>query len=113
MDVAHGVPLDFWQQAIPQLRAANPDIFMLAEAETPEQVNSDSLFTMCYGWSLHHMLNRIVQGKDSLISIDNWLKEKSSKFSKNAYLMNFVTNHDENSWAGNRIGAYGVTLWMR
>ncbi len=107
MDVAHGVPLDFWQQAIPQLRAANPDIFMLAEAEIPEQVNSDSLFAMCYGWSLHHTLNRVAQGKDSLVSIDNWWKEKSSKYSKNAYLMHFITNHDENSWAGTELERMG------
>ncbi len=107
MDVAHGVPLDFWQQAIPRLRAIKPDIFMLAEAEIPEQVNSDSLFAMCYGWSLHHTLNRIAQGKDSLISIDNWLEEKSSNYSKEAYLMHFITNHDENSWAGTELERMG------
>ncbi len=110
MDVAHGVPLDFWQQAIPQLRAAKSDIFMLAEAEIPEQVNSDSLFTMCYGWSFHHILNHIAQEKDSLISIDRWLKEKSEKINKEAYLMHFVTNHDENSWAGTELERMGKAV---
>ena len=100
MDIAHGVPLDFWQTAIPTLRAANEDIFMLAESELPEQVNSDNLFTMCYAWSFHHLMNRMAQSEDSLASIDQWLSERTEKFNAEAYLMHFITNHDENSWAG-------------
>lgn len=99
MDIAYGVPLDFWQQCIPALSRANPELFLLAEAELPEHQQSDSLFTMNYAWTLHHRLNAIAQGKDSLEALDRWYAEERSKFPK-GYLMHFITNHDENSWAG-------------
>ncbi|NJL74299.1 MAG: alpha-amylase [Saprospiraceae bacterium] len=99
MDIAYGVPLDFWQQCIPALRKANPELFLLAEAELPEHQQSDSLFTMNYAWTLHHRLNAIAQGKDSLEALDRWYAEEKPKFPK-GYLMHFITNHDENSWAG-------------
>jgi glycosidase len=46
-DVAGYVPTDFWEEAIPQLRATK-DIFMLAEAWQPELLKG-KLFDMAYG----------------------------------------------------------------
>ena len=98
VDVAHGVPHDFWQQAIPPLREANPELFMLAEAEIPK-LNNDSLFTMSYGWSFHHLLNEIAGGETTAMAIDEWGETEGSKW-KAGWLMHFITNHDENSWQG-------------
>ncbi|MEN0049472.1 MAG: alpha-amylase family glycosyl hydrolase, partial [Bacteroidota bacterium] len=99
MDIAFGVPTDYWKEVIPTLRAANPDIFMLAEAEEPELQNSDKLFAATYAWSLHHKLNAIAQQKDSVAVIEEWYKEDQEKY-KQGYHMHFITNHDENSWQG-------------
>lgn len=99
MDVASEVPLSFWETAIPKLRAAKPDIFMLAEAEVPEHRNTAELFDMSYGWSFHHLMNAIAQGKDSIPSIATWLEQDRERF-KQGHHMHFITNHDENSWNG-------------
>ncbi|MEM9887121.1 MAG: alpha-amylase family glycosyl hydrolase [Bacteroidota bacterium] len=99
MDVAYLVPKDFWTDVITQLRAAKPDIFLLAEAEEADLRNMEMPFTMSYAWSFHHLMNAIAQGKDSLAAIDQWQTENQAKFQQ-GYNMQFITNHDENSWAG-------------
>ena len=97
-DVASNVPTDFWQEAIPKLRKVK-NIFMLAEAWQPELLKSN-LFDMCYGWEAHHIMNRIVKGENTVADWDKNIKDNSKKYEANDILMNFVDNHDENSWNG-------------
>jgi glycosidase len=97
-DVAGSVPLDFWKEAVPQLRATK-EIFMLAEAWEPELLK-DNLFNMGYAWDGHHMMNHIAQGKNKATDFYKYLDERSARYEANDILMNFVTNHDENSWNG-------------
>ena len=104
-DVASNVPLDFWKQAIPQLRKEK-NIFMLAEAWEPELLK-EGLFDMAYGWEAHHTMNRIAQGKNSVKDWDKFMTENESKYSSDDILMNFVDNHDENSWNGTIEGRLG------
>lgn len=104
-DVASNVPLDFWQQAIPQLRKEK-NIFMLAEAWEPELLK-DGLFDMAYGWEVHHTMNRIAQGKNTVKDWDKLMEENTKKYESNDILMSFVDNHDENSWKGTVKGRLG------
>lgn len=104
-DVAGNVPLDFWQQAIPQLRREK-NIFMLAEAWEPELLK-DGLFDMAYGWEVHHTMNRIAQGKNTVKDWDKLMEENAKKYESNDILMSFVDNHDENSWNGTIKGRLG------
>ena len=104
-DVASNVPLDFWQQAIPQLRKEK-DIFMLAEAWEPELLK-DGLFDMAYGWEAHHTMNRIAQGKNTVKEWDAYIKKVNKDYEADDILMNFVDNHDENSWNGTIKGRLG------
>lgn len=97
-DVASNVPLDFWQQAIPQLRKEK-NIFMLAEAWEPELLK-EGLFDMAYGWEAHHTMNRIAQGKNSVKDWDAYIQKANKDYEANDILMNFIDNHDENSWNG-------------
>lgn len=97
-DVAGSVPLDFWKEAIPQLRNTK-DIFMLAEAWEPE-LFMDNLFDMGYAWDGHHMMNKIAKGEKSASDWYTYLDERNAKYQADDILMNFVTNHDENSWNG-------------
>ncbi len=97
-DVAGNVPLDFWQQAIPQLRKQK-SIFMLAEAWEPALLKNN-LFDMAYGWDGHHTMNKIAQGKETVKQFDVYIEKINKDYEANDILMNFVDNHDENSWNG-------------
>ncbi|RAK21009.1 maltogenic amylase-like enzyme [Flavobacterium aquaticum] len=104
-DVAGNVPLDFWQQAIPQLRREK-NIFMLAEAWEPELLK-EGLFDMAYGWEAHHTMNKITQGKETVKNWDAYIEKINKDYESNDILMNFVDNHDENSWNGTIKGRLG------
>lgn len=111
MDVAHNVPNDFWKDASDQLFAINDSIFMLAESETVDHVNN-GYFHAIYGWEMHHLLNDIAKGTKNANSIDSLLAIKKGEIKQGMY-MNFITNHDENSWAGTvkeRMGEGGDAL---
>lgn len=97
-DVAGSVPTDFWQEAIPQLRAKK-SIFMLAEAWEPELLKGE-LFDMGYGWDTHHRMNHIAKGEETVADWDKRMQQIDSLYETDDILMNFVTNHDENSWNG-------------
>ncbi|WP_339874372.1 alpha-amylase family glycosyl hydrolase [Olleya marilimosa] len=97
-DVAGSVPTNFWEQAIPELRAKK-DIFMLAEAWEPELLK-DGLFDMAYGWDRHHAMNNIAKGEKDATEFTTALQTDFERYEADDILMNFVTNHDENSWNG-------------
>ena len=127
VDVAHGVPVDYIEQAADSLYAIKP-LFMLAEAEVPAIVN-DGAFVMDYGWEMHHVLNQIAksQGADrpaatdasniareagdteqraTALDIDRVLKRYASEYQR-GYKMQFTSNHDENSWSGTEFQRMG------
>ncbi|MEP7347544.1 MAG: alpha-amylase family glycosyl hydrolase, partial [Gemmatimonadaceae bacterium] len=103
-DVAGGVPNDFWSDARRELTAAKPDLFLLAEAESPEAHNA---FDMTYGWEFHHLLNEIAQGKKPTSELDTYFGSQSRSYPPDAYRMYFTTNHDENSWNGTEFERMG------
>lgn len=96
-DVASNVPTDFWSTAIPKLRAEKP-IFMLGEAWQPELIEAG--FDMLYNWDGHHTMNHIAQGEADVTAWDKRMQQIDSMYSDETILMNFITNHDENSWNG-------------
>ncbi len=96
-DVAAEVPVDFWNSAIKQLKQTKP-VFMLAEAWEPKLLKNG--FDMVYGWGTYHIMNEIAQGKKNVHAWDNRRKQIDTLYQKDDILMNFITNHDENSWNG-------------
>ncbi len=96
-DVAGEVPLDFWDNAISQLRELKP-VFMLAESEVPE--HHEVGFDMTYAWELHHLMNMIAQGKAPADTLNDYHIKQDTLFPDDAYRMIFTSNHDENSWNG-------------
>lgn len=103
-DVAGGVPNDFWTQARRELTAALPDLFMLAEAESPDD---HPAFDMTYGWELHHLMNDIAQGKKEPAALDAYFAGQERRYPAGAYRMYFTSNHDENSWNGTEFERMG------
>ncbi len=96
-DVAGEVPTEFWEQALPQLEETKP-VFMLAESEEKELFHN--AFDMGYNWEGHHLMNQLAQGEITVKEWDAYMKKIDTTYQKDDYLMNFVTNHDENSWNG-------------
>ncbi len=98
MDVAYEVPDVFWNQAIKELRAIRSDLFFLAESNKPSHRNSNN-FHATYGWDLHHLMNDIANAKKKFGEFYA-LREKEDSLFQLGLTMNFITNHDENSWKG-------------
>ena len=96
-DVAGMVPVDFWEHTVAELKKVKP-IFMLAEGWEPELLKN--AFDMGYSWDTHHIMNHIAQGKENVYAWDNRMAQIDTLYQKDDILMNFVTNHDENSWNG-------------
>ncbi len=103
-DVAGMVPTPFWNNARAELDKIKP-VFMLAEAEQPDL--QEYAFDMSYSWELHHLMNTIAQGKDSVAKLDSFFQKELVQFPKNALRMVFITNHDENSWNGTEFERMG------
>lgn len=97
-DVAGMVPVDFWEKARMELDALKP-VFMLAEDE--EQVALlNNAFDMNYAWGFHFLLDRIAKGEEKASAVYSHYEWDASTFPADKYRMNFVSNHDENSWKG-------------
>ncbi|WP_369996998.1 alpha-amylase family glycosyl hydrolase [Winogradskyella sp.] len=97
-DVAGSVPVDFWETAISKLRSEK-DVFMLAEAWEPELLKGE-LFDMAYAWNGHHLMNGMAKDEKTTQDFDEYMSKVSNDYEADDILMNFVTNHDENSWNG-------------
>ena len=106
-DVAGEVPTDFWNWAMGDLRKTHPDMFTLAEDEDKAQELTESAFDMYYGWSLHHVMNDIAQGKATVEDLWANLTKTDSTMRPEAIRMNFISNHDENSWNGTEFERMG------
>ena len=96
-DVAGEVPTEFWESAVEEMKQVKP-IFMLAESEDKDLF--EKAFDMGYNWEGHHILNAIAQGKQNAKDLSDYMKKIDTTYQEDDYLMNFVTNHDENSWNG-------------
>jgi glycosidase len=96
-DAAGMAPLDFWKSALGKIDSIRPMI-KLAEAWEPALLHNG--FDAAYGWDLHHLMNDMAQGKKKVKDLDNYFHRIDTMYSKNSILLNFITNHDENSWQG-------------
>lgn len=97
-DVAGMVPSDFWDEAIATLRKVKP-LLMLAENES----NTDLLtsgFNVNYNWSLLRELRNIGAGWVDNSRITDLVALQREQYPSGTMPMNFITNHDENSWNG-------------
>ena len=103
-DAAAEMPAKFWKGILPGIRRDYPDIYLLAEAETPELAG---LFDATYAWKLHHLLNDVAQGKASAKDIRDYVAEDDAWMGKGGYRLMFTSNHDENSWAGSEFERMG------
>lgn len=113
-DAAHSCPVDFWKESINELRKVK-NVFMLAESD-PFNVGGFDLinsFEMSYNWQGHHILNEISKGHKSAKDLKDNINRNLSIYEDNHILLNFTSNHDENTWVGtvfDRMGDSYLTM---
>ena len=104
-DVAGMVPTDFWNDAVAHLKQIKP-VFMLAEDEDNLSL-LEQAFDMNYSWKLLHLMNDMAKGEKNVKDLWEYIQWNKQTYAPEDYRMNFITNHDENSWNGtvaNRMG---------
>ena len=82
---------------------------MLAEWEDPQLLEAG--FNADYNWTLYHTLKDIASGTKSILSLQNYLKKNPKSYPKMAIRMNFLDNHDENSWGRVMIHHFGSLVY--
>ena len=97
-DVAWGVPQDFWEEARASLDSIKP-VYMLAEDEDHPGL-LEKAFESNYAWELHHIMNEVARGNKTAKDIKSYFENMDDKYAANSFPMQFITNHDENSWSG-------------
>lgn len=103
-DVAFLVPTEFWNRVRRELDEIKP-VFMLAEAEEPE--HHEYAFDMSYAWAMHHVMNEVAAGNKNASHLDSMIQLNQEQFPHEAILMQFTSNHDENSWAATEFTRLG------
>lgn len=104
-DVAAGVPTDFWKAANAQLQAIKP-LFMLAEDQSSTSLLDDAFITN-YNWELKDLVKAIADGSKDRTVFDAVAANQVFNYPTRSFPMNFITNHDENSWSGTEFERLG------
>ena len=107
-DVAAGVPTDFWKEANTQLQAIKP-LFMLAEDQSVQSLLDDA-FISNYNWELKDFVNATAAGQKNRTSLEAMATNQSFNYPTRSFPMNFITNHDENSWSGTEFDRLGAAV---
>jgi glycosidase len=104
-DVAGMIPCNFWDSARIELDKIKP-VFMLAEDEAKNCL-VEKAFDMNYAWGLLHHMNDIPKGKADADTLRKYFEKQDSLYNPSIYRMNFLTNHDENTWSGTEFDRLG------
>lgn len=104
-DMAGLVPVSFWEEARKELDETK-SLFWLAEDED-NMILMKFAFDMNYSWRLHHIFNDIAKGRANAENIRSYFLWNNSVFPSSVYRLNFITNHDENSWNGSEYERLG------
>jgi glycosidase len=104
-DVAGMVPTPFWNKARAELETVKP-IFMLAEDERKIDLLQHA-FNANYGWSVHATMNQIVKKQKTAIDLRNAIAAIDTTYPCGSFAMQFISNHDENSWNGSEYERMG------
>lgn len=103
-DVAERVKLGFWEYAYANINEEKP-VFMLMEADNPDYMKT--VFDMGYNWKIYHIMNEIAQSRKTVRDFDEMMEQLAGTYRRDDILMNFISNHDENSWNGSEYERLG------
>lgn len=108
-DVAGFIPTDFWDNVREELDKTKP-VFMLAEWDARDL--HKKAFDMTYAWDLHDALEEVAKGHSDASGVYQHFADSLSAWPDNAIKMNFVDNHDKNSWEDTMFARFGKHLDM-
>ena len=92
-DVAHQVPVDFWEQARVAVDQVKPGLFWLAEAHIPSYMVK--AFDADYSWPLLHAINKVFWGEEPATALrEEWETERKT-FPQGTVHLRIADNHDE------------------
>lgn len=94
VDVAGFVPGDFWQQAVPELRAAGAELLLAEWADPAMHAHG---FDLTYGWDGYHALKQVWSGE---MPASDFVAREVAEQSVIPFggRLRFTTNHDETAW---------------
>lgn len=98
VDHPHNTPKEFWERARRELTAIKP-VLLIGEIEEPTYFLEKG-FDMNYAWEMYHLMVNIAEGKDSVKMLNKYYNKEWTTYPNNVYRLQFLTNHDENSWGG-------------
>ena len=100
-DMAHLIPLNFWQEAIGQVKQKNKDFVFIAEAypNSPFDLQIipkllDSGFDAVYDGSFYNNIQALAQTTSNLNDLHNHLDHIKTKFASYS-LVRYLANHDD------------------
>jgi glycosidase len=110
IDQAYAVPPVFYDKTIEALREIKP-VFLLAETDIyhPGGINLVSKFDATYDWPGHQLSKEIAQGQRSATNYHRHIQRTNRLYGPENILVNFISNHDENSWNGTVKERYGAS----
>jgi glycosidase len=95
VDVAGMVPDEFWREAVPELRAVDRPILLLAE--WGESKMHELGFDLTYAWDTYHRLKDVWGGDSASTFVAQEVAELRT-LPVGGRRLRFSTNHDETAW---------------
>lgn len=103
-DYVEGVPDDFWQEVISELRQYNSNVIMLAEGGKASL--ADDGFSLVYGWDFQSKLKEVYAGSSSVSELYDVNEQELTGMAGGSLRLRYSTNHDQASEAS-PIESYG------
>ena len=105
---AYAIPQEFYDKTFAALKAIKP-VFLLAETDIyhPGGLGLVSKFNASYDSPGHHLSKEVAQGKKNAIDYSRHVNRTLRRYGSENILVNFVSNHDENSWNGTVEESFG------
>ncbi len=98
IDHPNHTPPEFWGRARTELNTIKP-VLLIGEIEKPTTYLEKG-FDMNYAWELYHLTVDIAQGKQSVGKLIKYYKREWQTYPNSVYRLQFMTNHDQNTWEG-------------
>jgi len=103
-DMAHLVPLSFWEEARTVLDQVKSELFWLAETE---DISYHFVFDASYTWEWMHKTEDYCKCATDMGGLWSVLNKYKDSFPSAAYRVYYTSNHDENSHTGTEYDKFG------
>ena len=112
IDQAYAVPEEFYNKTFAILKRIKP-LFLLAETDIyhPGGLDLVKKFDASYDWPGHHLSKKVAQGQKNALNYSRHIEQTIKRYGPENIVVNFVSNHDENSWNGTIEESYGKAAY--